>query len=58
MKEAANDIDSDDGNMLNDLDNGDIDFEKEEAGDTVEDVDKLFGLGNSQMQYNRVTRNF
>ena len=51
-------VDSDDGNMLNDLDNdnGSLDFNREDEKE--EENDKLFALGNSQEAYNRVTRNF
>ena len=40
-------VDSDDGNMLNDLDNdnGSLDFNREDEKE--EENDKLFALGNS-----------
>lgn len=56
-REEPDDNNSDDGNMLNQLDNMDIDFDKK-GGDQDEENDKLFGLGNSNEHYNRVTRNF
>ena len=49
--EKNDDVDSDDGNMLNDLDKGELDFDKEDNEPENED-DKLFGLNNSNDVYN------
>ena len=45
-KIGNDDVDSDDGNMLNQLENGEIDFDGEDKQDQ-DDADKFFGLANS-----------